>query len=72
MQEPGNKKTAVWWGIFGGMGAGVALVILYYFYLQVTDPSPYDVVYLLGIPLAATIGAIIGLFLAAWRASDSS
>lgn len=60
----------MWRGALGGMLMGVAAAVIYYLYMQFTDPNPYNGIYIFYIPIAAIMGGIIGLFAAAWYNSD--
>ena len=70
MKKPENGRAPMWWGIFGGMLLGIIIVIAHFCYLEFTHPSPYNAIEIFVIPVFAVVGAIIGLFLAAWYSSD--
>ena len=58
-------------GAASGAAAGLVVALIYYLYEEVTNPNWYNALMLIEMaPVAATLGAIVGLLAWAWYSSD--
>lgn len=60
----------VWRGALGGVICGALAVVLHFAYMQTFHPHPYNVIYLFNLPVAAILGGMVGVLIAALYVSN--
>ena len=71
MSRSEDQRPGVWRGILGGMFGGFMTAVVQYIYEEHRHPNMYNAIDLyLGTPVYMIVGALIGLLIVAWLASD--
>ena len=66
-----DRWRAAAWGAGCGMLGGLAFDCLYYVVEQLLRPGTYNgLTFVIGAPVFAALGALVGLLAAAWYSSD--
>ena len=70
--ELGNNRWGAWLGALAGVACGVLATVLYYLYVELTDPHPYNVLLIFHAPVFMALGGMAGLLVWAMRDSGTA